>query len=197
MGATGFGYDLARQFGLAIRETRPALVPLLFGEKDLKDYADMAGVSAEVVASCDGQNFREKLLITHRGLSGPAVLQISSYWKRPQPVVIDLAPDQKVTAALIESECHREISRLCARRCRQFSLIDWPIGGWTITLSAPGQTPPCKKVERQIHEWAVTPVGTEGYGKAGGDRRRDRHRQSCRRRRWSARKCLDCSLSEK
>jgi predicted Rossmann fold flavoprotein len=165
MGATGFGYDLARQFGLAIRETRPALVPLLFGEKDLKDYADMAGVSAEVVASCDGQNFREKLLITHRGLSGPAVLQISSYWKRPQPVVIDLAPNQKVTAALIESNAPRNIASLRAavqtvlpNRLANRWLDNHAFSAWTNSA--------LQEVERQIHEWAVTPVGTEGYGKA-------------------------------
>jgi predicted Rossmann fold flavoprotein len=165
MGATGFGYDLARQFGLAIRETRPALVPLLFGEKDLKDYADMAGVSAEVVASCDGQNFREKLLITHRGLSGPAVLQISSYWKRPQPVVIDLAPDQKVTAALIESNAPRNIASL--RAAVQTVLPNRLANRWLDNHAPSAWTNSAlQEVERQIHEWAVTPVGTEGYGKA-------------------------------
>ena len=84
MGATGFGYELARQFGLAIRETRPGLVPLLFGAEDKRHYIDLAGVSAEVTAACDGQSFREKMLVTHRGLSGPAILQISSYWKKPE-----------------------------------------------------------------------------------------------------------------
>jgi predicted Rossmann fold flavoprotein len=165
MGATGFGYDLARQFGLAIRETRPALVPLLFGEKDLKDYADMAGVSAEVVASCDGQNFREKLLITHRGLSGPAVLQISSYWKRPRTAVIDLAPDQKVTAALIESNAPRNIASL--RAAVQTVLPNRLANRWLDNHAPSAWTNSAlQEVERQIHEWAVTPVGTEGYGKA-------------------------------
>ena len=93
MGATGFGYDLARQFGLAIRETRPGLVPLLFGADEPRRYADLAGVSAEVIAACDGQRFREKMLVTHRGLSGPAILQISSYWKKPESILIDLAPE--------------------------------------------------------------------------------------------------------
>ena len=82
MGATGFGYDLARQFGLAIRETRPGLVPLLFGTEDARRYTGLAGVSAEAIAACDSQSFREKMLVTHRGLSGPAILQISSYWKK-------------------------------------------------------------------------------------------------------------------
>ena len=83
IGATSFGYDLARQFGLKIREPWPGLVPLVLDTEDRSRYCDLSGVSAEVIASCDGQQFREKMLITHRGLSGPAILQISSYWKKP------------------------------------------------------------------------------------------------------------------
>ena len=97
MGATAFGYDLARQFGLKIQETRPALAPFVLGSKERKQYCDLAGVSAEVVVATDHQSFREKMLITHRGLSGPAILQISSYWKKDAPIQIDLAPDRDVT----------------------------------------------------------------------------------------------------
>src|SRR5450631_956864 len=89
MGATDFGYALARQFGIAIVETRPGLVPVTFSAEDRDNYADLAGVSTEVTASFDGRKFREKMLVTHRGLSGPAILQISSYWKPPQPIVVD------------------------------------------------------------------------------------------------------------
>src|SRR3954470_16304062 len=92
MGATEFGYDMARQFGIGIVECRPALVPLTFDEREKKEYAELSGISAEVIASIDSTTFREKMLITHRGLSGPAVLQISSYWKPAQPIAIDLAP---------------------------------------------------------------------------------------------------------
>src|SRR5271168_1533884 len=99
MGATAIGYEIARQFGLKIVGTRPGLVPLVFGAKDHQDYCDLAGVSAEVIVRlgedsggggqssgkrvAEGVAFREKMLITHRGLSGPAILQISSYWKQP------------------------------------------------------------------------------------------------------------------
>ena len=86
IGATSFGYDLARQFGLSIREPRPGLVPLVLNTDDRSHYCDLAGVSADVIARCDGQQFRENMLITHRGLSGPAILQISSYWKKPQEI---------------------------------------------------------------------------------------------------------------
>ena len=82
IGATSFGYDLARQFGLKIREPWPGLVPLVLSGEDRQRYCDLSGVSTEVIGSCDGQQFREKMLITHRGLSGPAILQISSYWKK-------------------------------------------------------------------------------------------------------------------
>src|SRR5690242_5211372 len=81
MGATAFGYELARQFGLKIVPTRPALVPLVLNATDKNSYSDLSGVSAEVTASINKRTFREKMLITHRGLSGPAILQISSYWK--------------------------------------------------------------------------------------------------------------------
>jgi len=103
MGATGFAYDLARQFGLRVRECRPALVPLVFTGKDQQRYGTLAGVSTEVVAAVGRQQFREKLLFTHRGLSGPAILQISSYWDGAEPIIIDLAPDRQVAAPLLEA----------------------------------------------------------------------------------------------
>ncbi|HEX4424796.1 MAG TPA: NAD(P)/FAD-dependent oxidoreductase [Terriglobales bacterium] len=165
MGTTGFGYDLARQFGLKICKTRPALVPLLFGAGDIKNYADLAGVSAEVVASCDGRNFREKMLITHRGLSGPAVLQISSYWKKPQQVFIDLAPGHTVTSALVESTAPRNIAFL--RAAVQTVLPNRLANRWLDHHAPTAWTNSALQgMERQIHEWAVTPVGTEGYEKA-------------------------------
>src|SRR5258706_12193760 len=113
MGATAFGYDLARQFGLKIREPRPALVPLVLGERDRNQYCDLTGVSAEVIVTTNGspssssppsQAFREKMLITHRGLSGPAILQISSYWSKGGTILIDLAPERDITAPIREAK---------------------------------------------------------------------------------------------
>src|SRR5258708_4286099 len=100
MGATAFGYELARQFGLNIVTPKPGLVPLLLGGKDYNTYSDLAGISAEVVASANHHAFREKMLITHRGLSGPAILQISSYWEKGRPIQIDLAPGHEIAPAL-------------------------------------------------------------------------------------------------
>ena len=104
IGATAFGYELARQFRLKIEECRPALVPLTFNSELRRDYCNLAGVSADVIAACDSQQFRDKMLITHRGLSGPAILQISSYWEKPAAITIDLAPDREWTAPLLQSK---------------------------------------------------------------------------------------------
>ena len=165
MGASAFGYDLARQFGLKIRETRPGLVPLLFGTEDVRRYTDLAGVSAEVMAACEGQYFREKMLITHRGLSGPAILQISSYWKKAGSIHIDLAPGQKVTVGLLEASASRNIASLKAA-LRNF-LPNRFADRW-LEIHAPKSwtNASLNELEGQIHEWAVVPEGTEGYGKA-------------------------------
>ncbi len=93
IGATGFGYEIARQFGIKIRQCRPALVPLVFGPEDKASYCDLAGVSAEVIATAGGQRFQEKMLITHAGLSGPAILKISSYWTPGAEIDLALLPD--------------------------------------------------------------------------------------------------------
>ena len=92
MGATGFAYDLARKFGLKIVEPRPALVPLTLGGEEVL-FRELSGVSAPVIAKCGKTEFREAALFTHRGLSGPAILQISSYWKHGEPISIDFLPD--------------------------------------------------------------------------------------------------------
>jgi predicted Rossmann fold flavoprotein len=165
MGATGFGYDLARQFGLAIRETRPGLVPLLFGAEDGRRYTDLAGVSAEVIAACDGQRFREKMLVTHRGLSGPAILQISSYWKKTKSIFIDLAPDHEVTAEILEGVVPRNLAslRTVLRRFLPNRLAD----RWLEVHEPTSLTnTSLKNLERKIHEWTLVPAGTEGYEKA-------------------------------
>jgi predicted Rossmann fold flavoprotein len=165
IGATSLGYDLARKFGLAIRETRPGLVPLLFEAEDGRRYTDLAGVSAEVVAACAGQSFREKMLVTHRGLSGPAILQISSYWTKSEPIVIDMAPEQDVTAALLGTPAPRTMASLRAalrgvlpnRLADRWLEIQTP-ASWTNSSLA--------ELELKLHAWALAPAGTEGYGKA-------------------------------
>ena len=166
MGATAFGYELARQFGLNINETRPALTPLIFNAEDRKHYSDLSGVSTEVVTAIRKQRFREKMLFTHRGLSGPAILQISSYWKPGTSIAIDLAPDRDLTAPIRNSNvARRELGALKAalRGALPHRLADrWvdlhPPTAWTNHALA--------EFERQAHSWIVIPEMTDGYDKA-------------------------------
>ncbi len=165
IGATSFGYDLARQFGLAIREPWPGLVPLILSEEDCSRYCSLAGVSAEAIASCNAQQFREKMLITHRGLSGPAILQISSYWKKSQSILIDLAPGHEITAAFRDPKTPRNLSTLRAelRKYLPHRLAD----RWLDTHAPTSWTNPAlADLEKQTHAWAISPAGTEGYEKA-------------------------------
>src|SRR5262249_54643653 len=115
IGATPFGYAIARQFGLDIVPCRPALVPLTFGRGDLARYGELAGVSAEAIVRAGRHEFREKLLFTHRGLSGPAILQASSYWAPGAPLEIDLLPDIEFAAELRRRE-RAEVRTILARR---------------------------------------------------------------------------------
>jgi predicted Rossmann fold flavoprotein len=165
IGATSFGYDLARQFGLAIREPRPGLVPLVLTPEDRSHYCDLAGVSADAVASFDGQHFREKMLITHRGLSGPAILQISSYWKQSLPIFIDLAPGRDVAAAFHDPKTPRNIGTL---RAEMRTLLPQRFADRWLDRHAPVSwtNAALADFEQRVHAWPITPGGTEGYEKA-------------------------------
>jgi predicted Rossmann fold flavoprotein len=165
MGATAFGYELAQQFGIRTFECRPALVPLAFSADDRKHYCDLAGVSTEVVASIGRQRFREKMLITHRGLSGPAVLQISSYWKPGEPLTLDLAPDWDITDRMRKEAGRRDLS--AAKTAFRAVLPDRLADRW-LEQHAPKRwtNPALEQLERTAHHWQVTPSGTEGYDKA-------------------------------
>lgn len=165
IGATALGYDIASQFGIAVRKCRPALVPLTFNAQDKRDYCDLAGVATEVTASVGRQQFREKLLVTHRGLSGPAMLQISSYWKGSGPISIDLAPGQEVTAALRQDGARRNPA---AAKSALHSVLPVRLASRWVELHPPQRwtNSALDEMERQIHHWEVCPEGTEGYEKA-------------------------------
>ncbi len=179
IGATSFGYDLARQFGLAVVDPRPALVPLAFGAQDSSRYCDLAGISADVIASThtlEGrQHFREKMLITHRGLSGPAILQISSYWKSQQPIFIDLAPAHEVTAVFLPSALpeakmpQKSLPRnLTTLRAELRKFLPQRLSDRWLKFHAPTSwtNPALSDLEKLIHAWPVTPAVTEGFEKA-------------------------------
>jgi hypothetical protein len=165
MGATSFGYDIARQFGISIRECWPALVPLTFNAADREHYCDLSGVSAEVIASIGTQKFREKMLVTHRGLSGPAILQISSYWKRGTSIALDLAPDHDLTAPLRQQSANRNLNTVKA--AFRDALPNRFADRWLDLNSPPKFTNPAlAELERHVHGWKIIPEGTEGYDKA-------------------------------
>jgi predicted Rossmann fold flavoprotein len=168
LGATSFGYDLARQFGLSIIEPRPALVPLLLGGKEA-DWTQLAGVSTLVRVTTPGTktSFVEKLLVTHRGLSGPAILQISSYWKPGNPIEIDFAldleRDRKIMTPVFEGR--RDAATLLKalreylpqRLAEHLSQVAAP-KGWS--------NPALEACEQNLRRYPLHPTGTEGFSKA-------------------------------
>ena len=165
LGATSLGYEIATQFGVPIQPCRPALVPLTFHAEDRERYCDLAGLSTEVIATCGKQRFREKLLLTHRGLSGPAILQISSYWKPPAPIFFDIAPDQTWTAPLLDPRRPRD---LAAARNALRAILPQRLADRWLTLHPPAAwtNAGLAEMEQQTRAWRVIPAGTEGYEKA-------------------------------
>jgi predicted Rossmann fold flavoprotein len=165
MGATAFGYELARQFGLNVVEPRPALVAFTLNAADTKRFCDLTGVSTEVVASIGKQSFREKLLITHHGFSGPAILQISSYWRAGEKVTLDWAPEQQVFTHLLDSGERRDAVAASAAlrdvlpiRLAERWLELHPLRKWTNAAF--------EEAERALHHFEFVPAGTEGFAKA-------------------------------
>ncbi|MFT3977422.1 MAG: NAD(P)/FAD-dependent oxidoreductase [Sphingomonas bacterium] len=167
MGASGFAYDLARRFRLKVVEPRPALVPLTLGNEE-QLFRTLSGVSAEVVAKAGKAAFREAALFTHRGLSGPAILQISSYWRHGEAVAIDFLPDR---AAGWLKQAKRETPRATLARVLGGALPERLAAALSDRLRLPGELanlPDAKLVvaEQALGTWRFTPNGTEGFAKA-------------------------------
>jgi predicted Rossmann fold flavoprotein len=167
MGATPFGYEIAQQFGHSIVPCRPGLVPIVFARADARGYCELAGLSTLVTVSCGGASFREKMLFTHRGISGPAILQASSYWNwnGGAELTLDLAPGKDWTAPLRSGAGRRDqaSARTALRKVLPQRLADrWidqhPPENWTNRS--------LELLELGIHRWVIRPVGTEGYEKA-------------------------------
>ena len=174
IGATPFGYTIARQFGLGIATPRPALVPLLFGPADLAKFAGLAGVSTEVLATAGGRSFREKMLFTHQGLSGPAILQASSYWTPGASVEIDLLPDLDLIPVLREARAQgerAEVRTVLARFLPKRLADRWceARGPAAIEKSKPVAMLSDREIDAAstaLHAWRVAPAGDAGYDKA-------------------------------
>jgi len=156
MGATGFSYEIARKFGLKVITPRPALVPLKAKPEELEFYKNLSGVSLPAIASCGRASFAESILFTHRGLSGPAILQISSYWREGQPISLDLAPGIDALTFLKErrharpkAELKTILAELLPQRLAQ--------------ALAPGDL---NRLAALLKNWTMTPEASEGFAKA-------------------------------
>lgn len=167
MGATDFGHRLARQFGLKVTQTKPALVPFTLTEKDRAALGPISGISVDAVVSFRRQQFRENLLVTHQGLSGPAILQISSYWNSGEAIEVDLLPEsdaEKLLAA--ERDGLKELKTLLSQHWPQRFAQAWTqIHGGSKPLRHYSNKELTAVADR-IHRWRITPNGTEGYRKA-------------------------------
>lgn len=162
MGATGFGYDLALQFGHKVTETRPALVPLTFGER----FAPLSGVALPVRACAGGTRFDEALLFTHRGLSGPAILQVSSYWREGEEITLDLLPEQDGFEALRDlrgtaggKAAATLLAELLPARLAAFLADEWQIAGRLADIPDRALRPWAER----LNAWQLNPAGSEGY----------------------------------
>lgn len=177
LGATGFAYDLGRQFGLRPVDPRPALVPLVLGGEENR-WTQLAGVAADVIAIATPAQrsarrpppaFREKMLITHRGLSGPAILQASSYWQPGQPLVVDFAPQlgphQKLLDPLLQPRARRDQAALGQAL---HSLLPQRLAAFLSEVAAPGgwSNADLDACEHRLRRWQFHPAGTEGFEKA-------------------------------
>ena len=163
MGATGYGYGVAEAFGLPLVETRPALVPLTFAEQELAWMRPLAGVSLPGRVSCGRTGFDEAVLFTHRGLSGPAVLQISSYWREGEAIHVDLLPGRDVAADLraargkvaLRTVLGRWLPERLARHLEEAAGVTAPMAELSGAV--------LDRVAAQVRDWRLVPVGSEGY----------------------------------
>ncbi|ADZ71994.1 NAD(P)/FAD-dependent oxidoreductase [Polymorphum gilvum] len=166
IGATGFGYDIARRFGLAVVPTRPALVPLTFSDHHRALCQRLAGVSVDATVSVEGTRFREGLLFTHRGLSGPSILQISSYWREGRPITVDLLPGTDAFAVLKAAraahgrqDLRTALAALLPKRLAEELAGEHGLSG----RLADASDKVLRKAGEAVNAWRLVPAGTEGY----------------------------------
>ncbi|MBW3617970.1 MAG: NAD(P)/FAD-dependent oxidoreductase [Proteobacteria bacterium] len=166
MGATGFGYDLAQQFGLRLTETRPALVPLTIESQALEALKPLAGVAVDAAVGCGKTRFEEAVLFTHRGLSGPAILQISSYWREGGEIALAMAPAVDVFAALRAARAangrqalQTVLSTLLPKRLAQLLAEREGAARNLADLS----DAVLRRIDAAVNNWRIKPVGSEGY----------------------------------
>ncbi|MFH1024513.1 MAG: NAD(P)/FAD-dependent oxidoreductase [Planctomycetota bacterium] len=167
LGATALGHDLARQFGLHVVPCKPALVPLTWNRRDLATFGTLAGISLDAIVQCGAHEFHDDVLFTHKGLSGPAILQVSSYWEKGTPIVVDALPGRELMPGLTDMRNrHLALPTLLSRDLPKRFVKAW----------APGMMPPkpihqcsdkdLRTLAARLHRWEIAPVGTQGYDMA-------------------------------
>lgn len=167
IGATDFGYRIARQFNLRLTEIRPALVPLTLHAQDKSRFSELSGVSLDTIVSNEKASFRENTLITHRGISGPAILQISSYWREGEAISVNLLPEIDVLAVLEENcqsamELHNFLSRWLSKRFAK-AWCDLHVESKPLKRYSPKER---QQIAHALQHWQIQPAGTEGFQKA-------------------------------
>ncbi|HMS64047.1 MAG TPA: NAD(P)/FAD-dependent oxidoreductase [Ignavibacteria bacterium] len=167
MGATDFGYKIAEKFNIGLTEIYPALVPFTFSGNDKKMFAEISGVSIDSEVSCNGVTFRENILFTHKGMSGPAILQISSYWNKGDSISLNILPDINFYEILKENskskiELVNFFSNYFPKRFAQAFTVNYFPSRPLINISDKD----LKLISDKIHNWILNPSGTEGYDKA-------------------------------
>jgi predicted Rossmann fold flavoprotein len=167
IGATPFGYKVAEQFGVPMTKLKPGLVPLTFHPEEWAPYAELSGASLEAVVSFGKRSFRENLLFTHRGLSGPAILQISSYWEAGKPLIIDLMPDQDLREMFLQQRGSKMLlgnflAQYLPKRLAETVATQWlenkPLNQYA--------EKDLRVLADKLKGWQITPTGTLGYSKA-------------------------------
>jgi predicted Rossmann fold flavoprotein len=170
VGASPFGYEIAEQFGISVTPLRPALVPLIFAPEQFSRFSELSGVAVDAAVSCNSACFRENLLLTHRGLSGPAILQISSYWQPGIPMHINLLSnfdgatwllDHRHSTALLPNLLTHYLPRRFAQAWCEVMLNGQPAR----PINQYSETE-LRQIAAQLHNWEITPSGTAGYKKA-------------------------------
>ncbi|HEX7574949.1 MAG TPA: NAD(P)/FAD-dependent oxidoreductase [Candidatus Methanoperedens sp.] len=166
IGASGLGYMIAKQFGLKVTETRPALVPFIFSREDSKIFGELSGISIEATIKCRNMTFRGSVLFTHRGLSGPAILQVSSYWKEGDAIVIDLLPDIDIFRFFVEkqqkkskTEMHNLLCEFLPTRLAKIwcdlNIQSKPVNQYN--------EKELRAIALQVNNWEIRPKSTEDY----------------------------------
>ncbi|MFZ3170156.1 MAG: NAD(P)/FAD-dependent oxidoreductase [Candidatus Methanoperedens sp.] len=166
IGASGMGHDIAKQFGLKVTELKPALVPFIFSRKDRRIFSELSGISIDGAIKCNKMEFRGSILFTHRGLSGPAILQISSYWKEGETIVIDLLPGIDIFGIFIERQLNKskiDIHNLLSEFLPSRLAKIWCASNIKSKPVNQYNEKELKMIANQIHNWEIKPNTTEDF----------------------------------